>query len=174
VAAKESFTQASSSGSVSATSPAVADERALIIQAAGGYNRGRVFGLGSEAVRAREQLDQGFLPSSKLSSQLDVAHLVEEQVQIITQRLQEDFDRRVGKIRDSFSQRDGAYAEWLTALSKRVGLTPRSMPPIGVQDEALESTDDTFNLPPDSHPSVHPRLRSPPLPSSTGAAAPIV
>jgi hypothetical protein len=67
-AAKESFTQASSSGSVSATSLAVTDAWALFIQVADGYNRGRVFGLGSEAVRAKEQLEHGFLPSSEPSS----------------------------------------------------------------------------------------------------------
>jgi hypothetical protein len=82
MAAKESFTPVSSSGSVSATYPAVADKRVLFIQAVGGYNGVRVFGLGSEAVGAREQLDQGFLPSS----QPDVEHLIEERVEIIRKK----------------------------------------------------------------------------------------
>jgi hypothetical protein len=50
MAVKESLTQASYSGSVSAISPAVADERALFILAVDGYNRGSVFGLGSKEV----------------------------------------------------------------------------------------------------------------------------
>jgi hypothetical protein len=56
MAAKKYLTQASSSGSISATFPAIPDERALFIPATGSYNRGRVFGLGSEIVRARQQL----------------------------------------------------------------------------------------------------------------------
>jgi hypothetical protein len=53
-AAKKCLTQASSSESASVTSVAIPDERALFIQATGGYNWGRMFGLSSEAVQARQ------------------------------------------------------------------------------------------------------------------------
>jgi hypothetical protein len=95
-------------------------------------------------------------------------------VQIITERLQKDFDRRVDEIRDTFAQRDSAYAKWLIALSEKVRVTPRSMAPIGNQEAVLESTEDTFIPPPNSHPLVHPRSRSPPPPPSAGATALVV
>jgi hypothetical protein len=59
IVAQERLIQCSSSGLVSATSPALPDERALFIQVAGEFNRGRVFSLGSKAVEAKKQLQQG-------------------------------------------------------------------------------------------------------------------
>jgi hypothetical protein len=61
----------------------------------GSYNQGRVFGLGSEAVRAREQLQQAFMPFSESSMSLDVEQLLQERVEVIRDQLQKDFDQRV-------------------------------------------------------------------------------
>jgi hypothetical protein len=48
--------------------------------------------------------------------QLDVEQLLQKQVEVIKDQLQKDFDRRVDQIRDIFTRRDGAYAEWVMAL----------------------------------------------------------
>jgi hypothetical protein len=75
----------------------------------------------------------------------------------------------VGQICDTFSLQDDVYAGWLVTLLERVGMTPPPVHSIGNQEGVLESTENTFILPPDSHPAVHLHSRSPFSPLSAGA-----
>jgi hypothetical protein len=152
--ARESITQASSSGSVSATSNAVTNERALIIQAASSYNQGRVFGLGSKAVVAREQLNRGFLSSPESVTQPNIQHLIDKRVEIIRERLVRDHER--------FKSH---YHDYLAQLGQKIGLPPLPQPPTGDLEPKIEMPGDLQFAPPNSHHTVHPRLHLlPPVP----------
>jgi hypothetical protein len=161
-AAHERFTQCSSSGSVSATSPSVLDERALLIDAAGGFNRGRVFGMGSEAVRAREQLQRGYLSSSDASPSVQNKDDATEE---LVRRRTAELERKVVEMSGQICVQQRLIAQ----IWERMGIPPPST--TGADDESETQEDATFIPPPDVTPGVPHRSRSPPPPPS--GAAPV-
>jgi hypothetical protein len=47
------------------------DEKSMLVEAVGGFNKSQVFGMGSEASRVRQRLQQSQLPSSSSTTPID-------------------------------------------------------------------------------------------------------
>jgi hypothetical protein len=82
---------------------------------------------------------------------------------VIRDKLQKDFDRRMGEV----SGRLNACIGWIMLMSEKIGVPPP-------HEEVELETVDTFILPLDSHPGIYPRPCSPPPPFSAGVTAPVV
>jgi hypothetical protein len=79
-----------------------------------------------------------------------------------------------GQLQDKMFGRLDVYVGWMTMMSEGMRLPPPQVPSIYDEEITELETDDTFIPPLDSHPCMHPRPHSPPLPSSSGTTAPIV
>lgn len=127
------------------------DEKSLIMSAAGGLKKGRIYGMGSEASRLKLQYHQSEVPSSK--SSVDLEKLRGELEQTLQQQLQRELDKKDKeiekerkKMRRTLEKKDrkmSALIDMNRTVMQHLNLQMPSIP----SDSDVSDEDDSYSGP---------------------------